>query len=157
MMAWIVTLFVGGILLLLAELFLPGLVCGILGTIMLIASMVLSVKAAPEFAMVIIIGESALALAIFVFGLWFVPRFSARWGFSHATSMDNAAGYVSAESNTALLGQTGTAVTLLRPAGTADVGDDRIDVVTEGDFIEPGTTVRVIAVEGSRVVVARAE
>ncbi len=157
MMAWIVTLFVGGILLLLAELFLPGLVCGILGTIMLIASMVLSVKAAPEFALAIIIGESALALAIFVFGLWFVPRFGARWGYAHTKNMDADAGYVNVPENPALIGRTGTVATFLRPAGIAEIDGERLDVVTTGDFIEAGVAVRVIAVEGNRIVVERAE
>lgn len=155
MIAWIIALFLGGMFLLLAELFLPGLVCGILGTIMLIASMILSVQALPDYAIPIIITETGLAVGVFIFGLWFVPRFGARWGYAHITNMDNTAGYVSAESNTSLLGQTGTAVTLLRPAGTADFGPDRIDVVTDGDFIEPGTPIRVIAVEGARVVVER--
>jgi len=47
----------------------------------------------------------------------------------------------------------GVAVTPLRPAGTARVGDDLVDVVTEGDFVDAGARVRVVRVEGSRVVV----
>jgi len=33
------------------------------------------------------------------------------------------------------------------------ISGKRIDVVTEGPFIEPGTPVKVVAVEGMRVVV----
>jgi len=42
---------------------------------------------------------------------------------------------------------------MLRPAGTAKFGDRYIDVVTEGDFIPPGTPVQVVEVEGTRIVV----
>jgi membrane-bound serine protease (ClpP class) len=55
----------------------------------------------------------------------------------------------------ALLGQVGTATSMLRPAGTAKFGDRYIDVVTEGDFIPPGTAVQVVEVEGTRIVVKR--
>ena len=52
-----------------------------------------------------------------------------------------------------LLEQTGTALTPLRPAGAALIKGKRVDVVTEGQMIERGTPVRVVAVEGMRVVV----
>jgi len=52
-----------------------------------------------------------------------------------------------------LLNQTGQALTALRPSGTAVISGKRIDVVTEGPFIEPGTPVKVVEVEGMRVVV----
>jgi membrane-bound serine protease (ClpP class) len=41
----------------------------------------------------------------------------------------------------------------LRPSGNAAIGDRRVDVVTEGTMIDKGTPIRVVAVEGSRVVV----
>jgi len=55
---------------------------------------------------------------------------------------------------TALVGRTGKAATVLRPAGVMDVDGERIDVVTEGEFVELGTPVRVLYVQGNRVVVA---
>jgi len=51
------------------------------------------------------------------------------------------------------VGEVGTAATFLRPAGKASFGERNIDVVTEGDFIEKGAPVRIIAIKGSRVVV----
>ncbi len=50
-------------------------------------------------------------------------------------------------------GKEGIALTPLRPAGTAEVAGERLDVVTGGEFIEPGSRVIVIRVEGTRVVV----
>ena len=54
-----------------------------------------------------------------------------------------------------LLGQVGTATSMLRPSGTAKFGDRYIDVVTEGDFIPPDTPIQVVEVEGTRIVVKR--
>ncbi len=57
------------------------------------------------------------------------------------------------ERNRQLIGRTGTAVTPLRPAGTADFDGERIPVVTEGELIDGSTVVEVVAVEGNRIVV----
>lgn len=46
---------------------------------------------------------------------------------------------------------------MLRPSGTVQIGDRRIDVITEGEFIPKGTKVKVIKVEGFRIVVARVD
>lgn len=59
------------------------------------------------------------------------------------------------EQAVSLLGQVGTAVSMLRPSGTAKFGDRFIDVVSEGDFLPPGTPIQVVEVEGTRIVVKR--
>ncbi len=43
--------------------------------------------------------------------------------------------------------------TSLRPAGKAQFGDDFLDVIAEGDFVNPGQRVQVIEIEGNRIVV----
>jgi membrane-bound ClpP family serine protease len=53
----------------------------------------------------------------------------------------------------ALLGAIGVAATPLRPAGKTQFGDQFVDVVAEGGFIQPGARVQVIEIEGNRVVV----
>jgi len=52
-----------------------------------------------------------------------------------------------------LLGKEGRAVAPLRPSGTAEFGGRRVSVITNGELIEPGSRVRVVLVEGNRVVV----
>ncbi|MGB1719185.1 MAG: NfeD family protein, partial [Candidatus Latescibacterota bacterium] len=49
--------------------------------------------------------------------------------------------------------QLGTALTPLRPAGRAQLGERAVDVVTEGGFVERGAAVEVVRVAGNRVVV----
>jgi membrane-bound ClpP family serine protease len=52
-----------------------------------------------------------------------------------------------------LLGAIGTAATPLRPAGKARFGEDFLDVVAEGSYVQPGSRVQVIEIEGNRIVV----
>jgi hypothetical protein len=52
-----------------------------------------------------------------------------------------------------LLGAIGVAATPLRPAGKVQFGDEFVDVVAEGGYVQPGTRVQVIEIEGNRVVV----
>ncbi|HEY7805143.1 MAG TPA: NfeD family protein, partial [Orrella sp.] len=54
-----------------------------------------------------------------------------------------------------LVGKTGAAVSTLRPSGIASIDGKRIDVVSDGEFIEPGESIRVDHVDGNRVVVRR--
>lgn len=53
-----------------------------------------------------------------------------------------------------LVGREGTAKTLLRPAGKMTLDDGQtIDCVTEGEYVQAGTRLRVLAEHGVRVVV----
>ena len=54
-----------------------------------------------------------------------------------------------------LIGIEGKALTDLRPAGTAILNNERIDVVTEGDYVSHDSEIKVIKVEGSKIVVAK--
>jgi membrane-bound ClpP family serine protease len=55
--------------------------------------------------------------------------------------------------NPALLGAIGESATPLRPAGKAKFGDDFLDVVAEGSYVDPGKMVKVVEIEGNRIVV----
>jgi membrane-bound serine protease (ClpP class) len=44
---------------------------------------------------------------------------------------------------------------MLRPAGKAEFAGHTVDVVTQGDFIEPGSPIRIVALDGLRVVVEK--
>ena len=56
-----------------------------------------------------------------------------------------------------LLGQMGGAVSVLRPSGKARIGEIIVDVVSDGPFINPGTPVEVVRVEGNRVFVRESD
>ena len=63
-------------------------------------------------------------------------------------------GYTSPpESDRLQLGRVGVALSPLRPAGVADIGGSRVDVVSDGGFVSAGAAIEVTRVEGNRVVV----
>lgn len=65
----------------------------------------------------------------------------------------NRDGYTSVIDKSKYLGAVGVCVTDLRPAGTISVEGEPLDVVTEGNFIKAGERVKVVNVDGSRVLV----
>ena len=64
-----------------------------------------------------------------------------------------ATGYTSAARREDLVGKEGIALTDLRPSGTGLFGEERIDVVSESQWVERGSSIRIIASEGYRQVV----
>jgi membrane-bound serine protease (ClpP class) len=85
-----------------------------------------------------------LATRIFPENAWL-----ARLTFAGAQGAE----YVTSADYTALSGKTGVAQSYLRPAGVALVDGERVDVLTQGEFIQEGTPIRVTRVEGARVFV----
>ena len=143
-----------GALLLLIEVFIPGMIVGICGVLSLIAAVVLCyVHHGAEAGNWLLL--AVLVAGAFFFGWWlrYVPRswFARRWTLTAAIEgkMEDAGGGT-------LLDATGEAITTLRPAGAALIGARRVDVVAAGEQIDAGERVRVIRVEGARVVVRRA-
>jgi membrane-bound serine protease (ClpP class) len=57
------------------------------------------------------------------------------------------------EASEHLLGREGVALTDLRPGGVAAFGEERRSVVAETGSVDRGTPLRVVSVEGYRVVV----
>ena len=154
MWATILTLLIAGALLLVVEVFIPGLIVGTIGTLALIAATVLTyTHYGTATGNLLLIVEIVAGVLFMVWWLCYLPRssFARRWSLSAVDSST-----VKKEPST-LVGQSGTALSTLRPAGFADIGGQRLNVVAEGELIPSGHRVRVIHVEGNRVVVRREE
>ncbi|MFC1588624.1 NfeD family protein, partial [Planctomycetota bacterium] len=95
----------------------------------------------------------ALGAVLFTAGALAAIPFIIKFGLKRL-SMDKVLssedGYVGVADKSNLLGRKGTAFTDLRPSGTADIGDERVDVVAETSLIEKNTHIEVIKVEGNR-------
>jgi len=150
-----VLLFVGGIILILLELMvIPGFgVAGLGGTVFLLAGIIFSAGSFKQGIITIILallGTSAAVYLSFKYGktrkMWKSLILEER--------LDAESGYISSQSNLKeYIGKRGIAITPLRPAGTALIERERVDVVSEGGYIEKNASVEVIKVEGNRVVV----
>ena len=76
-----------------------------------------------------------------------------RSGILLASRTDKEIGYEAALTRPDLVGSEGVAITDLRPSGTGLFEDERLDVVSESEWIEEGTPIRVVSSEGYRHVV----
>lgn len=147
------TLFVVGLLLIFSEIFLPGAVAGTLGIGALICSFFLAGENPLQMGISILI---AIIISIIVFFLMIRVLGKKLVLFNKMVLFDTAKkedGYISNVNRTDLLGMEGKALTILRPAGTIVINNERIDVVSEGGFVEKNAKVKVIKVEGARIVV----
>ncbi len=148
----IITFIVLGFILLLIELFTPTFgVVGISGILLIIAGCYLAITLHSLAAGIIL---SLASLIIIITAIKLFPKTKIAKSLRLNLSQDKESGYHSAdESLKEFLGKEGVAVTTLRPSGTALIDGKKVDVITEGIFISEGTAVKVILVEGSRVVV----
>ena len=156
-----VILLLGGLIAIGVEVFvLPGFgVAGVLGIILLVLSVALAmIGSVPSFQDVLqslaVLGTAlVLTLAVFIAWLRHLPNSPRFRKMILADGLDSSAGYISAKVRSDLVGKEAQAVTDLRPAGTVVIEGERLDVVTEGDYIKSGSTVRIIRAEGHRHVV----
>jgi membrane-bound serine protease (ClpP class) len=158
-----ILLFFVGVALLIVEIFVvPGFgIFGILGIIFMVLGLFLGLLSDFD-----LIDWSMISLAIIQLGLTFFVTAVAiliLLKYLPKTEMWNKlilkeqvaakSGYAAKPAFEHLVGSEGIAFTDLRPSGTAVINGNRIDVVTEGDFIKNGSSVIVKSVEGSKIVV----
>lgn len=157
-------LFAVGLVLLMVEMFVtPGFgVVGILGVGALLGGLGLSlVGAGATWEVVVEAAWRVVISLIFAAGaalvaLRFLPRLSFGRRLVLEGGLSAKQGYASApETDQRWVGKRGTAVSTLRPAGVADLEGERVDVVSDGEFIEAGERIEVSRVDGNRVVVRR--
>lgn len=162
---WEEMLLVGiGLALLLLEVFVtPGFgVLGSLGIAAFAAGLGLSVigAGATWAAVLAAVARVALSMLLALSGFLLLLRWLPRLPFGRelvlGTELEARAGFASApEREERLVGRSGRAVSPLRPSGIALIDGTRVDVVSEGEFVESGAVLEVVRVDGNRVVVRR--
>ncbi len=128
------------------ELFVPGVVMGAIGCVLVLGSLIAMFLSGGPLA------GGGLTLVSLIAGAIIIKVASSR--VTHRHRLDAESGYVGTDDNTGLIGQEGVTATTLRPGGFATIGGKRVDVVTNGEMIEQGVPVEVVAVEGNRIQVA---
>jgi membrane-bound serine protease (ClpP class) len=166
-----VALFVFGVVLLAVEFFLfPGhFLSAALGTIAVLAALILAMTGhlpgepwVPHWSqlqlpMIKVLGAFAGALVLAAMIGRYLPKSALFRKMELVAATSSAEGYTSATGDAkSLIGEAGIAETTLRPSGKGRFGERLVDVVTQGDMIAKGERIRIVQVEGSRVVVTRA-
>lgn len=148
-----ILLFIGGIVLLVVELYVPGIgLFGVAGIVSIIASFFLTLGANMAALTTMTISFVA-AIIIFLLIVKYLPS-SKLWKVLVLKDAETTAdGFTSADDFSKYIGKVGKTLTQLRPSGIIDIDGIRLDVVSEGQFIPYGVPVRIIAISGSRIVV----
>ncbi|MGG1291241.1 NfeD family protein [Bacillus smithii] len=148
-----VAFFLVGVVLLTAELFLPGGIAGILGLSAMIVS-ILTVgdnRLWMEISLLIAIGVAVTGMIVMRRVFHQKMKLFQRMVLTDST--DSEKGYVSHVNRYDLIGKTGVSVTPLRPSGTILIDEERIDAITEGNYIAKDKKIQVVKVEGVRIIV----
>jgi len=148
-------LYVMGMVLLMIEALMPGFgVAGISGIVLVLASIVM-ISSSFFQAILLLVGTTAIAVILVaaLYRMGYGKRFVKSMILN--TEQKNEEGYVSTKGYEKYLGMRGTVATPLRSAGTVIIDGNKIDAVSEAEFIDKGIEVEVIKIEGSRIVVKR--
>ncbi|GGK18570.1 hypothetical protein GCM10010965_09450 [Caldalkalibacillus thermarum] len=152
-----ILLLIAGLILIVIEMFMPGFgIFGILGIVAVGASLTLASES-------VIIGLQNLGIALLLTivaaailsrylhtkGVW------SRLVLQEELSTEESRAVLQQKS--ALVGKTGIALTKLRPSGAVQIDGQRYDVVSDGTMIDRGAKVKVIKVEGPRIVVTEVD
>ena len=143
-----------GIVLLAIEIFvIPGFgITGILGILGIVAGIFMSfgINNIAQATLVVFVSLIADIILIII-----LARFILKSkGFKNIVALEtDTAGYHSSVSYDNLLGCEGITDTFFRPSGNIIINDKKYDAITEGEFINKGVKIKVILVEGNKIVI----
>ena len=142
-----------GMILIIVEVFLPGFGLPGIGGIVLVGAGVVMVG--MHFGSLTAVGTLLVIIAVLAVLVSWVLRQASRGGGKRSDlflqERDDLR--TQQEDMKVLVGKSGTTTSVLRPAGIGDFDGVRLNVVTEGGFIEKGEPIEIVRVDGSRIVV----
>lgn len=152
---WSIVIFVAGVVLMILEVFHPGFgALGISGIICFVIAVIITADTLAEgfflAAVMFVLVALMVVISAALFSRGHIPRMLVLTDAASASS-----GFSGVEDMQYLLGKSGKTITDLRPAGMADFDGVRLDVVSQGDYIDHGTDIEVMEVESNRIVVRR--
>ncbi len=162
-----IVLFLAGVGLILVEAFvIPGFgVAGVLGVLCMFAGLFMALAGSWPFVTsddiyraIFTLAGSVVLTVVGAIGLSaLLPKTKTFGTFVLSEEQKRDLGYSSHKPHQELVGKQGIALTTLRPSGTAIIDDERVDVVSEGGYIEAKKPIKVVGVEGIRIIVREVE
>lgn len=154
-MIWvIIALMLVGTALITVECFIPGFgIVGLTGAVLSIVGLAMLVPIIGWYTVFAAVAEITLIL---IFVMLFVH--STQKGGNPLVlnaRADKSSGFSANGNSDRFLGQTGVAECDLRPAGIATLCGERVDVVSDGEFIKKGSMLTVTEVNGRQIKVKK--
>ena len=144
-----VALVIGGLICVALEVFLPGGIIGVIGFACLVYACVLAYQTSVILGTLSLVGLLVVSVAFVYFWLTYLPKSK----IGKILTLDDKIDENSSHDRSELLGREGLTESELRPSGIVIIDGKRVDVVAASSWIDKGARVRVIQVEGFRVVV----
>ncbi|MDR2571119.1 MAG: hypothetical protein LBD23_12655 [Oscillospiraceae bacterium] len=148
-----IILFIVGVGLLIVEMFEPGF--GFFGTFGIVSLIACIFVTADTVSHGLILTAIFFVIILILLGIFLIlvskNKLPGRLVLKESETLEQ--GFSGTEDMAYLMGKTGTVVTICRPVGNVDFDGVKLEVVTQGDFIEKGEEVEVVEIEGNRVVV----
>jgi len=148
-------IFITGLILLVVEAIVPGFgLPGITGIILIIAGTILAMGT---------ITSALISLSIAIIITTIITILLVKFGHKSPylenivlnTSQKDSQGYLSGTTKDKYLGKVGTSISELRPSGIIEIDGERLDALSEGVFIPKNVQIKIIRVEGSKIIVRR--
>jgi len=158
-MIGIISLALIGLAALILELFVPaGGLIGLVGLGSIVYSVVQAFREiGSTFGSLFLLGVFILVPLVFIFYFKYFPRsfMGKKLILFQSFGFDSTSKSSEADTSQDLIGKTGFSETPLHPAGTILIEDRRYNAVSEGEYIEKDEEVRIVRVEGNRIVVRK--
>jgi membrane-bound serine protease (ClpP class) len=151
-----ITLLLAGFILIGTEIFIPGGILGILGSVAWISAAVVGLRNFPE-PWNMLSAFALLFVGILTFIVWirYFPKSRVGRSLSLADSTGDFKSHT--EDDDIPVGTMGNTLSTLRPAGIAKFEGRRVDVVADGEWIEAGQPVKISSVADGHISVVKAE
>ncbi|MCL2226551.1 MAG: hypothetical protein FWB97_02835 [Oscillospiraceae bacterium] len=147
-----IILFVVGIGMIIVEMYQPGFgLFGAVGVISLIACIFVTAQTVAQGLILTGIFFVILLILLVIFLVFFSKRLPKQLILHDSETVEQ--GFSGTEDMKYLMGKTGVVMTICRPAGNVDFDGVRLDVVSNGEFVEKGALVEVVEIEGNRIVI----
>lgn len=137
--------------LMILEIFLPGFgLPGISGIVLIGAGVIM---AGIQHGMLMAVVILLVVIALLALVVSWVLRSASKGNYHSEIFLKEKDDLHSRQDMQVLVGKVGRTTSVLRPAGIADFDGVRLNVVTEGGFIEKDTPIEIVGVDGARIVV----
>ena len=148
---WYIALICSGMLLIASELLIPGGVLGVFGAALLFGAVIMGFFLFEmPYSMLAAVGLIVGSFLLFLLWMRILPQTPIGKNLTLGREGED---FKATRDFHELLDQSGQAETDLRPAGIALIQGKRVDVVSESEWIEKGSQIKVVQVEGNRIAV----
>lgn len=141
-----------GLVLICLELFVPGGIVGSIGLCIIFGTILFGTSSVAEFFLITFFVFALLTVLLFLI-IKLVPRNMRTKGLFLNMSLTKQEGFSSGNDLSFYLGREGLTKSVLRPSGKMCIGEELLDAQSENTFIEPNRKVKVIGVQGNKLIV----